>query len=421
VHYGRALALEVDDPEEAYLNRAVILSEFLDDPDAARRDLGQAIAINPDFIPAWLNSGLLHEDEGRPDLAIASYRQILSVEPDHPEAVAKIARLDQPSGAHIDRIKTLLARGRLSLIEQADLWFALASLHDRMGDYDPAFAAASEANRRMVGTISPAARYDPAATEALVSHLLAMDVAPLAAEDAAQTPVFICGMFRSGSTLAEAMLGRHPMITACGERDMLPRAFASHDLAELDRRAGQAFLSSARAMYRDGLAHLQLATSLFTDKRPDNIAHIGFAKAMFPAAKLIFTDRHPLDTLVSTYFLNFATDVAYAFDLDHMAHWAQQVERLATTWRARWPHDVAKLRYEALIADPGTTLGEALLHLGLPWDDACLDPHSSIPATRTPSSIQIRQPLYSRSVGRWRHYERHLVRQQDALAKAGLL
>lgn len=419
--YQQALDLGIAGAEEVHLNRAVILSEFLDDPASAARELQLATAMHPAFVPAWLNAALLHEDEGNTAGAATTYRHVLSLAPDHPEAIARLARIEPPAGEQVDAVRRVLGRGGLDPLMQADLWFALASQLDRLGDYDQAFHAASKANLLAAVSIPPAQRYDPAKGEALVSALMASRIEVL--DDAATdwTPVFVCGMFRSGSTLLEAMLGRHQAITAGGERDMLPRYFGGTDLTTLDEKANSAHLYSARTAYIEGLAHLHLATPYITDKRPDNIAHMLFAKAMFPNAKLVMTRRNALDNLISCYFLNFAADVPYAVDLDHIAHWTVQVDRLTTHWQQRYAGDGVVVDYEALVADPRAQLAPVLESLGLPWQDSCIDPATPLPATRTPSSIQIRQNLYTSSVGRWQNYAQHLSRQHDWLHQAGLV
>lgn len=426
--YAQAIRLRVDRPEEAYLNRAAIFSEQLDDSENALVELSQATAHNVGFSPAWLNMGQLFEDRGDIESARSSYRNILDLDPEHPQAAAKLAQIEEPSGTNVDRIQHLIAQGGLDPRDEADLWFAQASVLDRLGDYDQAFAAATRANALAAAALPARSRYNPQKSEALVGTLLSLDYQKSKVPISHSTPIFVCGMFRSGSTLAEAILGRHSAITACGERNALPwryqNASARTELATgskaMTELASADEIRRARASYLDSLGHLKIATGYYTDKRPDNISWMGFAEAMFPDLKIIITRRHPLDNLISSFFLNFADGVPYSVDLDQCCHWMTQSARLTNEWTRRWPEKVQFLDYESVIEDAESAFEPVMNMLDLDWEASCLDASAPLPAIRTPSSVQVRQPLYRRSVSRWKNYEKYLGRQREFLQRSGL-
>lgn len=418
--YDRAIRLGIRGAQDVHLNRSVIFSEFLDDPESAQSELRQALAIAPGFDAAWLNLALLSEDAGDVAEARQAYRSLLDHHQHHPMAIARLARLLDPE-AGIDLVRAALQRRNFDVDLASELWSSLAYLLDKAEDYDEAFQAAMQAKRFAASLIPAGHRYDPGQTDRIVTALQVEQAPSLELEHDRPMPIFICGMFRSGSTLVESLLGRHSAITPCGEREALPRLIGSYrSLPPVPQARGDA-LRDMRRQYRQSLQHLDIATPWFTDKRPDNIQHLVVAKAMFGRARILITARHPLDNLISCFLLNFDVHVPYSVDLDHICHWMVKSRDLAQTWQVRWPDDVRTVQYEALVAEPEACLSPVLDDMSLAWEAACLDPATALPATRTPSSIDIRKPIYQRSVGRWRNYARHLGPQIDFCLKEGLL
>ena len=155
---------------------------------------------------------------------------------------------------------------------------------------------------------------------------------------------------------------------------------------------------------------------IVTDKRPDNFLHIGLIKTLFPEARIVHTVRQPLDNILSVYFLHLDPAMGYALDLDDAAHWYGQYRRLMAHWKSLYPNDIHDLDYDGFVADPKPSLAALLDFLGLEWEEACLEFHEAGNAVRTASAWQVREPLYRRSSGRWRNYERHLQGVIDQLS-----
>lgn len=426
--YDRALDLGVRGPEEARLNRAVILSEDLHRPDEAEAELNAALTLNPRFAPAWLNLGNLHEDRGRRDPARAAYEQALALEPGNVLALARLAGVARASGPDDPLIARL--RAALKVIgtgspdertARADLGFALGRLLDEAGAYDEAFAAYAQANRdsRLIPG-PPGARYDRGAQEAVVDQLIAAFPQARDGEGGEDAPLFICGMFRSGSTLAEQILAAHSRVTPGGELELLPALVRRHlqpwpgSLKTLE----DGRIASLRAAYLDGL-HARLPDAdVISDKRPDNFLHVGLIKTLFPKARIIHTRRDPLDNCLSCCFLHLSHAMPWALDLEDAAHWLIQQERLMDHWKSLWPDDIHTLDYDALVADPEAKVRGLLDFCGLDWEEGCLSFHVLDNAVRTASVWQVREPLYRRASGRWRHYDRHLGPLKAALGRA---
>jgi tetratricopeptide (TPR) repeat protein len=412
--YGEALKAGVRDPEEVHLNRAVILSDHLARPAEAQAELEAALEWRPDYLPALLNLGNLEEDRGNRAAAMATYQRALQVAPDDALALSRLAGVtDSKSDASeiIGRLKDALSRER-EPAERADLAFALGRLLDARADYDEAFAAyaaANRASRESFGAQFPG--YDRAAQEGYVDRSIAAYSEPAENGDAGATPIFILGMFRSGSTLLEQILGGHSRIVSGGELDLVqalaadiepyPEAVPATDGATTERW---------RNFYLGGLAPFAREGSFVTDKRPDNFLHVGLIKTLYPNAKIVHTRRNRLDNLLSLYFLHLGSDMPYALDLSDAAHWHAQYERLMAHWKCLYPDDIFDLDYDSLVREPEPVIRQLLQFLELDWEDQLLAFHSRRSSVKTASVWQVREPLHPRSSGRWLNYERQLKR-----------
>ncbi len=405
--YAQALALGIERPEEVHINQAAIHSEMLFEPEAAEAALATALRINAEFLPAWLNLGNLHEDMGNADLARAAYEEALKTVPTNGRALARIAGIDRFQGAAavaLPRIEAALRAPGLTADDRLELGFAHGQLLDALGRYDDAFDSFSAANDLQRRTLP---RYDDMVQTALIDALTSQ--MPLAANAPpaldVSPPIFICGLFRSGSTLVEQMLGRHSAVTSGGELDTLPRLVLQRlqpypsALATYD----QAALTCLRQEYDEALRRRFPGAGKITDKRPDNYLHIGLIKAIYPDARIIHTVRRPIDIFLSTYFLPFGASVTYGSDFDDMLDHYRHYRRLMAHWMANYKDDIHEISYDSLVADPRIELSRLLIFLGLDWEDACLEPSTGT-AIRTASVWQVRQPLHRQSSGRSCNY-----------------
>ena len=404
--YQRALDLNVSGPEEVHLNRAVILSDHLHRPDDAERELNAALVANPAYVPALLNLGNLREDLGDKTGAREAYGRAFKAEPRNGLALARLANVSQApelDATLAQRLRIAIA-GSQDPAEQADLGFALAGLLDAAGQYPEAFGAAKAANE--ASRASTGAAYDKAAVEGYVDRIIAAFDSP-ATGDTGEPPLFIVGMFRSGSTLVEQILGAHSDLIAGGELDLIPAIVSSIEgYPDAVANADETIIRKWRDAYLAGLpAH---GDSLLTDKRPDNFLHVGLIKTLFPGAKIVNTRRNPLDNFVSLYFLHLDPGMAYALDVEDAAHWHAQYERLMAHWKALYPGDTLDVDYDALVREPRSEMQRLLGFLGLNWEDGLLDFHKAKSAIKTASVWQVRQPLHWRSSGRWKNYRDQL-------------
>ena len=415
--YAQALGRGVSRPEEVHLNRAVVYSACLRREAAAEAELEAALSLNPAYLPALQNLANLYEDLGRREEALGLYERILALDPRAYEALARYARLAPAAvggAALVGRLKAALENPAASDAERASLGFSLAQLLDSSGAYPEAFAAAAAANRASRASARPPVRYDRGAQERFIDALIAAFPRPpappaaTASAGGAQNPqlIFICGMFRSGSTLTERLLAGHPSVTAGGELDLLPRLVQSalvpfpQSIASLTPRSATELASR----YLRGIAQLFPGAECMTDKRPDNFLLIGLVKTLFPQAKIVHTARDALDTCLSIYFLHLDQGWPYALDLLDTGHYFRQYRRLMAHWHSLYGSDILDFSYEGLVSDPRAAARSLLDFCALEWDEACLEPARAAGAVRTASVWQVREAIHPRSRGRARHY-----------------
>lgn len=427
--YAQALAQRIERPEEVHLNRAVVLAEDLHDAAGAARELDAALALNPAYVPALLNRANLHEDLGEREHAATRYRAALAIDGTCFHALARLAALEESTDAAnpmIGRLAGALDDPRANAADRADLAFALGALLDRCGLYSLAFATFERANRESRAS-APAGvtKYDRAAHERHVDELIAAfpvastscgaGAATAPTPQAAQsTPrfVFVCGMYRSGSTLAERVLAAHPRVRAGGELPYLAQ-YVAGPLApfpiSLRDDAARTTLATLAAEYRSRIATLFPGADLVTDKRPDNFLLIGLIKRLFPEARIVHTLRDPLDTCLSIHCLHLDHSMPYALDLLDTGHYFLEYRRLMRHWHAAFPGDILDFDYDAFVRAPRERTAALLEFCGLDWNDACLAPERAAGAVRTASVWQVREPVYARSSGRWRNYRAELA------------
>lgn len=446
--YQRALALRISAPEEVHLNCSVIHTE-LGQEQTAERELRLALQLNPAYVPALLNLGNLCEDLGRRDEALGLYRRILALEPRRYEALARLAnaqpsRASRSSSATSDvapaadasardvssmapSLRQALADPAASPAERASLGFALGRLLDDHGDYDAAFAAYRQANLDSRNSAGPQFRsYDRRAHEAFVEELLHAFPRPLAEERApadptlpsGPAPIFICGMFRSGSTLAERLLSGHPEVRAGGELGLVPGLIAGplQPFPASMAAVTANMLSRMASAYTAELSRRFPGAISATDKRPDNFLYLGLIKKLFPAAKIVHTTREPLDNCLSIYFLHLDHAMSYALDLRDIGHYYRQYRRLMAHWRALYAEDILDFDYDAFVREPKPAAQRLFEFVGLEWQDRYLE----LPArgaVRTASVWQVREPVYQRSSGRSLHYQSYLGDLQRELGE----
>ena len=410
--YQKALALGVSGEEEVYTNIGVILSELRREPEA-RASYEKALGIRQNYLPAILNLAALSEESGDREAAAEQYGEVLAIDNENVLALSRLAHLsnvDTLDDPIIKKISSLLEKSGLPQADQEELGFALAKLLDDCGEYEQAFHVVRKANDLGKSRFKP---YLKDAQSGLVDNLIQVfSSEPLEVESCGSEagPVFICGMFRSGSTLVEQVLSGHSSITSGGELDFFPRMV--RELGEgypenLDRMNAE-FFDRAGADYRRFLSRRFDLKTVVTDKRPDNFLHIGLIKRALPNARFIWTRRGLLDNCLSIYFQQLGGGMNYSTDLEAIGHYFVQQDRLMRHWQHLFPQSICEVEYERLVIDPEKEVRRLLGFLGLAWEPGCLHFQKRKNYVKTASVWQVRAGLHSGSVKRYQNYKHQL-------------
>ncbi len=411
---------------EAHSNLGVALREQ-GRMDQAVQALRKAVRLNPGFAGVHNNLGYTYEFLGRIDEARDEFLAALWLDPDNPRALAGLSGLATAghyefSADELRRIERLVTRTDLSLDDRGRLHFALARVRDRAGEPDEAFAHYVHGNAlRQEYLRRRGAAYDPAAQRRRVDRLIeAFSPAYFARVTSfgvdSELPVFIVGMPRSGTSLAEQILASHPQVYGAGELQDLERLAQSlprrlrteEEYPECVARLDAATARAVAEEYLEALRRRGGEAARVVDKLPANFHHLGLIATLFPRARVIHCRRDPRDTCVSCFVQDFREPHPFALDLEHLGHYYREYERLMSHWKRVLPVPVFELDYEELTADQEGVSRRLVAFCGLEWDERCLRFHETDRPVQTASALQVRKPMYRSAVGRWKRYERHL-------------
>lgn len=297
------------------------------------------------------------------------------------------------------------------------LHFAHGQILERREQYDSAFAAYALGNSQHKSRQPYSAEEQDAYAEGIIAHLGEEFLARVSQVGLPTSrPIFICGMPRSGTTLVESIVAAHPQVQAGGEmrhiHDRLRRALRYDQFSRVGPWLANAETKTLQEIARDWdsvLKHTAAGHDRVTDKMPGNFSLLGLIHACLPQARIVHVNRDPRDTAFSCFATTFSDGLPFSWDLANTGHFYRSYRRLIAHWRKLLgPSRIIEIRYEELVKNPEITARYLLEALELSWDPRCLEFHASRRKISTASVYQVRQPIYTRSVGRWRHFEKHL-------------
>jgi len=381
----------------------------------------KAIALAPNDAESYQCRGNLLVSKGNMQEAEAMFRKAISLKPDYVLPIYSLSHIIKYHDAKhpdIAYIQALLEQPDIPLNDQADLYFSLGKIYDDCCLYDQAFEYYRQANHIANGNVSfninNLENYTNAIIKVFSEGFIAKHRDAMPSDE---SPLFIIGMPRSGTTLLTTMLSNHPSIATVGELSTImdftlylpdwtlqqvPYPYGvTHLTPEIIDRMANSYISRLRRDIMPDKCYV-------IDKYPLNFWHLGLITILFPQAKIIHCTRNPLDTILSNYFQRFSVAYDYSFDLQNTADYYGEYHRLMRHWQDILPGNMIEISYEDAIMHTETTARKALDFLGLPWDEHCLSPHTNQAAIETASKWQARQPIYRGSMERWRHYEKYL-------------
>jgi tetratricopeptide (TPR) repeat protein len=398
---------------------------FGGDPDGCEAVCRHAVSLAPGSAPVWSRLAHILRCLGRFEEARSCLRKALDLDPGLAHAYVGLAVLGERAGGEeqLRHLRAAVADPGQPAMTRIDAGFALGRLLDNADRCDEAFPWFSQANSLYRELLTGSGMgYDRVAFRQHVDGLIETCRPEVYAGEGdgnpSEMPVLIVGMPRSGTTLVEQIAASHSRVAGAGElRDI------SQILAELqaDAQGSAEEDPDLACRLRDGyVARLQQigrGAARVIDKMPDNIVALGMAALLLPRARAVFCRRDPRDVCLSCYFHRFSQPLLWNTDLADCGARALEIERLAEHWRGVLPLRMLTIDYEALVADLEAESRRLIEFLGLDWEPACLDFHKTERPVLTASGWQVRQPLFTRSVGRWRKYERHLGPLLQVLAQ----
>lgn len=415
--YRRVADLQPDSALARYELSGIYLAD--QDPATGLEYARRAVEMEPGRAAFHVQVADCLNALGETGEAMAAFRRAVSLDPNDALALGALVRSghSDDKAADMTRLRDIAHNESASHAMRAAACFALAPTLDKAGDYDEAFAFLAIGNRLMHQDRTARGHiFDRQQTKAFVDgQINTFD--PAAMHEIGQygnqsdVPVFIVGLPRSGTTLVEQILAQHPDIHGLGETKNV--YLGVDDIKREAALAGRTSLlpSQIAAKADEILAAMRApmpTARRVTDKMPDNITIVGQIAMLFPHARVIFCRRDPRDTGLSCYFENFGEAIPWAFDQADIGYNIYQMERLWLHWRHVLPIRMLDVHYKDLVADLEGQARRMLDFLDLPWDPACLAFHQSKRQVVTASVWQVRRPIYTSSVGRWRNYRAHL-------------
>ncbi|HEX7341883.1 MAG TPA: sulfotransferase [Rhodanobacteraceae bacterium] len=410
--------------------------QLLDEPAATLHLLERALAAGIDTPDEHLTRALMLEFTGQTEAATSELQHCLQRWPRFSGAALTLMRLRRQTDArHLATLRQHLQCIPLGVnpgidTAYAEFQFATFKLLDDLGRHDEAWTALAAGNATM-HRLHP---YDASGHTAAIDAIIAQSPADATHATATVTdtgplPIFIVGLPRSGSTLLERALSNHSQVASAGELGDFARQLrwcsntperGPGDLARLIARSaaidpnelGRRYLAQTR--WRAG------GRQFYVDKLPNNYLFVDWIHRALPSAPIVHIHRAPMDACFSNFKAMFGASLIHTCDMPALAHHYSQYRRLMAHWQQRLPRRVLDVAYAQLVTDPDHTIARVLQHCGLAPEDACLHPESNRAAVSTFSSTQVRDPIHTRSLNTWRHYEAALRPLRDALQSFGI-
>jgi tetratricopeptide (TPR) repeat protein len=377
---------------------------------------------------AHMNYGHTLKTIGRVDESVAAYRRAIELRPATGEAYWSLANLKtfRFSDAEIAAMSAEIDTEKGDPDDQSHLQFALGKAYEDRQQYDQAFGYYATGNQIR----SQHHRYDAKINVFnTVRQIKTLDKAFFAARKGwghdAPDPIFIVGLPRAGSTLLEQILASHSQVDGTAE---LP------DIIAISRRLGKKSRQNPASHYPEILGSLTSAdvdqlgkgyidstrvqrrgSPYFIDKMPNNFQHIGLIHLVLPNAKIIDARRHPMAAGFACFKQLFARGQAFTYDLTHLAYYYRDYVKLMDHWDAVLPGRVLHMQYEDVVRDTENQVRRLLAYCGLEFEEQCLRFYETERAVRTPSSEQVRQPVYTEGLEQWREFDAHLAPLRNAL------
>jgi tetratricopeptide (TPR) repeat protein len=389
----------------------------------------RAVSAEPDNVPFLVNKANCEMYVGELEQSEATLAKALKLAPGNANAHWILACLRKADDrTHVEEMREHIESGRQPVRAQAFLWYAIGKELEDLEDWESAFEAFSKGASTRRSTLD----FDEQA-EIDMYEALRRIYTPAWFEETpdghdSRAPIFVIGQPRTGTTLVERIITAHPDVTSAGELKHFgnairrlskyaePHRFSPkyvEGAATVDmRKLGGMYMSTSRKMAGD--------TPHFVDKLPLNFMYVPLILKALPNAKIVHLRRNPMDACFSSFKQLFADAYQHSYDQEEMARHHARYFSLMETWRERFGERFFEITYENVASDLEPNARALIDYLGLEWNDACLEFHKQKSAVASASAVQVRKPAHTKSIGRWRRYEKQLEPTRRTLESLGI-
>ena len=458
--YQRALQLNPELADTHY-NLGGLLTE-LGQLDDAAKCFNQALKINPADKNAYQGLGRVKNEQGNLDEAVSAYQKAIAIDPDNEEFFEELgktfsdhAEIEKAVSAYrkaieinprnavayralakhkkfidydddMKAMESLCSQESLPRESSIDLAFALGKAYEDLGNYDKSMELVIKAASLKRSSFD----YSISESKEQFDKIRAIFTRDFFSRHTgtgspSQTPIFILGMPRSGTSLVEQILASHADVFGAGEINdlrMIYESITGPDDKESLRKFPDVLSGLDDQVFTDlgnqYLARIRKYSSdakFITNKMPHNFLHIGFIRLILPNARIIHCTRDPMDNCLSIYKTHLVKGHRYSYDLSELGQYYRMYLELMDYWQDTLPGFIYDQNYEELVKSPKQEVKNLLRHCGLPWDDDCLNFHQTRRRIGTASSAQVNRPIYHSSVNLWERYEKHLQPLKTAI------
>jgi len=423
--YSSALQYQPDNPSA--LHGQGNLYQSTGDYEKAKICYQKALSLNPADTGITSSLASLYERCGEQGAASELIAPLIHSRQFNPDIAVVYAKLCSKAGDYESAIQ-ILNEGLEKFKSPGkiiDIHFSLGDLYDLSGKYEEAIYCYKNAND-MDSKSLPAADYS-ASTEKIIDFYSSQHWPALPrSTNNSELPVFIVGMPRSGTSLVEQILASHPQVNPGGERNDI---FTIIDSQMPNPESGESFLNPLKSMtteslvkladnYVESIKGLSSECSRFTDKTPLHGMLLGFINQLLPRSRVIICNRNPMDTCLSIYFHRFNAFHGYATRMDSLGSFYRQYHILLNHWTSILDIKILQVQYEELVMNPEYNIRKLVDFCGLDWDNNCLSFYKNTRTVHTPSYNQVRRPIYTSSIDRWKNYDQYLEQLKTALTGA---
>ena len=392
--------------------------------DLALKEMEEGLRLDPDNPLTYARMGMLQQVRGETDAAASNYRKVIELTPGNGTAHRSLAFLQKQQAYNDDirRMEEIFASADTAHKDKMLIGNALGKVFDDLKQYQKAFEYLQTTNHLQRQSFDYSIekqkaffkRHKQGLDQVLLKHCKHHVVSD-------DTPIFVVGMPRSGTSLVEQILASHPLVYGAGEVEHSKllvdavQGFTQKPFPDDINKVSPQTLRKAAQVYIEKLKLNAGPATRVVDKLPHNFLRIGLFAAVMPNAKIVLCERNPMDNCLSIYQHMFGPAHAYAADLSDLGQYYCLYRDLMAWWEEILPGHIYRVTYEQMVRDTENQVRQLLEYCGLPFDEHCLSFHKTRRQVKTPSASQVRQPIYKDSSGRWKNYAKQLEPLRIAL------